>query len=161
MISRWRLVRRRRLNRESVRNSQNWIPISLGRSQLKRIILGLMFTYSASAATAEIDCQAIVAATLDELALGATSEWTAMNADLARSAAGSACLKAASGRYGEDASLESVGVSSESQRTATSSGKAEDSQGEPEGEESGGLKFKPMTGSPTQKPYERARSVDN
>lgn len=144
-----------------MRNSQKYTSFSLGRSQLKRVVLGLTFICSANAATAEIDCQAVVAATLNELALGATAEWTQSSADLARSAAGSACLKAASGRYGDDLTLESVGVSSESQRTASSSGKAEDSQGEPEGEETGGLKFKPMTGSPTQKPYERARSVDN
>jgi hypothetical protein len=128
---------------------------------LKRVFLGLLFICSANAATAEINCQAVVAATLDELALGAKAEWTESNADLARSAAGSACLKAASGRYGDDLTLESVGVSSEIQETEASSGKAVNSQGEPEGEESGGLKFKPMTGSPTQKPYERARSVDN
>jgi hypothetical protein len=103
-----------------VRNSQKYTSFSLGRSQLKRVVLGLTFICSANAATAEIDCQAVVAATLDELALGATAEWT-----------------------------------------ATASDNAEDSQGEPEGEETGGLKFKPMTGSPTQKPYERARSVDN
>jgi hypothetical protein len=128
---------------------------------LKRVFLGLMFICSVNAATAEIDCQAVVAATLDELALGATAEWTESNADLARSAAGSACLKAASGRYGDDLTLESVGVSSDAQRTAAPSGKAAESQSGPEGEETGGLKFKPMTGSPTQKPYERARSVDN
>ncbi|MDG1066184.1 MAG: hypothetical protein P8O91_08210 [Luminiphilus sp.] len=128
---------------------------------MKRIILGLIFTYSASAATAEIDCQAVVAATLEELALGATSQWTETHADLARSAAGSACLKAASGRYGEDASLESVGVSSDTQRSATTDGKTAVGQSDSRGEETGGLRFKPMTGSPTQKPYERARSVEN
>jgi len=128
---------------------------------LKRVILGLMFTCSTSAVTAEIDCQAIVAATLDELALGATSEWTATHADLARSAAGSACLKAASGRYGEDLLVESVGISSDTQPTAATDGQAAESPSGPEGEETGGLRFKPMTGSPTQKPYERARSGEN
>lgn len=128
---------------------------------MKRVILGLMFTCSTSAVTAEIDCQAVVAATLDELALGAMSEWTATHADLARSAAGSACLKAASGRYGEDLLVESVGVSSDTQPTAAIGGQAADSKSDPEGEETGGLRFKPMTGSPTQKPYERARSVEN
>ena len=120
-----------------------------------------MFTCSASAVTAEVDCQAVVAATLDELALGATSEWTATHADLAKSAAGSACLKAASGRYGEDLIVESVGMASGTQPTATTDGKPAESRSDPEGEEVGGLRFKPMTGSPTQKPYERARSVDN
>ena len=128
---------------------------------MKRVILGLMFTCSTSAVTAEIDCQAVVAATLDELALGAMSEWTATHADLARSAAGSACLKAASGRYGEDLLVESVGISSDTQPTAATGGQAADSKSDPEGEETGGLRFKPMTGSPTQKPYERARSVEN
>ena len=120
-----------------------------------------MFTCSTSAVTAEIDCQAVVAATLDELALGAMSEWTATHADLARSAAGSACLKAASGRYGEDLLVESVGISSDTQPTAATDGKPAESPSGPEGEETGGLRFKPMTGSPTQKPYERARSVEN
>lgn len=128
---------------------------------MKRVILGLMFTCSASAVTAEVDCQAVVAATLDELALGATSEWTATHADLAKSAAGSACLKAASGRYGEDLIVESVGISSDTQLTASPDGKTAESKSDSEGDEGGGLRFKPMTGSPTQKPYERARSVDN
>ena len=128
---------------------------------MKRVILGLMFTCSAGAVTAEIDCQAVVAATLDELALGATSEWTAMHADLARSAAGSACLKAASGRYGEDLIVESVGATSDTHRSATTDGKTAESQSDSEGEDTGGIRFKPMTGSPTQKPYERARAVEN
>lgn len=127
---------------------------------MKRVILGLMFTCSAGAVTAEIDCQAVVAATLEELALGAASEWTTTHTDVAKSAAGSACLKAASGRYGDDLIVESVAISSNTERTATTSDTTE-SKGDPEAAETGGIRFKPMTGSPTQKPYERARSVDN
>lgn len=128
---------------------------------MKRVILGLLFTCSASAVIAEIDCQAVVAATLDELALGAPAEWTDTDADLARSAAGSACLKAASGRYGDDLTVESIDVSSDTPGATNASGKAVENQNDPEGEETGGFRIKPMTGSPTQKPYERARSVDN
>jgi hypothetical protein len=119
-----------------------------------------MFTCSAGAVTAEINCEAVVAATLEELALGAASEWTTTHTDVAKSAAGSACLKAASGRYGDDLIVESVAISSNTERTATTSDTTE-SKGDPEAAETGGIRFKPMTGSPTQKPYERARSVDN
>ena len=70
-------------------------------------------------------------------------------------------MKAASGRYGEDLLVESVGISSDTQATAATDDKTAESKSDPEGKETGGLKFKPMTGSPTQKPYERARSVEN
>ena len=128
---------------------------------MKRVILGLMFTCSAGAVTAEIDCQAVVAATLEELALGAASEWTTTHTDVAKSAAGSACLKAASGRYGDDLIVESVAISSNPEVTATTGDTTAESKGDPEAADTGGIRFKPMTGSPTQKPYERARSVDN
>ena len=58
-------------------------------------------------------------------------------------------------------SLPLVNGTGEKEGVAATDGKPAESPSGPEGEETGGLRFKPMTGSPTQKPYERARSVEN
>ncbi len=126
---------------------------------MKRCTLLAVTLLTFGEAMAETDCEAVIAATLDELRLGSSGQWTAAEEGTARAAAGSACLKASSGRYGDTLVVESIGVASGGATELQPAGG--DSGREPDEEESGGIRFTPMSGSPGQKPYERSRSVDN
>ena len=128
-------------------------------SQFKHgLVLVVAAAVAASGTAAQTDCEAVVDATLEEMRLGAVDSWTEAETAIARSAAGSACLKASSGRYGEVSVLKSTAVS----EAADSSGGVTDvGASMSEDEEAGGFKIQPMSGSPSKKPYERARSIDN
>ena len=115
-------------------------------------VLLVLAIFSASHVVAETDCEAVVAATLEEMRLGAGEEWSGVEEAAARAAAGSACLKASSGRYGDTLVVESLGVAAAEEGTAAST-----SAKDPVAEEAGGIRINPMSGAPGQKPYERSR----
>ena len=115
-------------------------------------VLLVVAIFSASQVAAETDCEAVVAATLEEMRLGAAGQGSAAEETAARAAAGSACLKASSGRYGDALVVESIGVAAADDGAAVSnSGK------DTVDEEASGIRITPMTGAPGQKPYERSR----
>ncbi|MEM1401769.1 MAG: hypothetical protein AAGG55_00435 [Pseudomonadota bacterium] len=110
-------------------------------------------------------CSDVAADTVAELRAGAGEWWSEDIEGLVRAAAGSACVKALSGRYGANASMaaeESVAASPASASEAASSPEPEDAaQSEDSDSWSfGGITFKSMSGSPGKKPYERARQND-
>ncbi|MGB0764752.1 MAG: hypothetical protein ACPGPG_06080, partial [Luminiphilus sp.] len=73
-------------------------------------VLLVLAIFSASHVVAETDCEAVVAATLEEMRLGAGEGWSDVEEAAARAAAGSSCLKASSGRYGDTLVVEPIGV---------------------------------------------------
>ncbi len=100
-------------------------------------------------------CSEVVDDTVAEIRAGASSWWTDDAEGLVRAAAGAACVKARSGRYGatsiQEATVSAAGASSESKAEADSSEKASD-----DGSWSvGGLTFRSLGGSPGRKPYQR------
>lgn len=125
---------------------------------MRRFIFGALLMLAASPVLAQTDCTAVVAATLEEMRLGAAGQWSAAEEAAARAAAGSACLKADSGRYGSSVVVESIDVV----RTEGGEGGSSNTTDarESDGGESSGIRFTPMTGAPGQKPYERSRSSD-
>jgi len=116
-----------------------------------RTLLGFSTLVLCSAvATAETDCAAVVAATVDELTLAAATPLTQSELQLIRSASGSSCLKAASGRFDDGLRVESLSEGSNARTTnAPAADESKDS----------GFKIEPMSGVPSRKPYERARST--
>lgn len=131
---------------------------------MKRLLTTLMLA-SMLPAQAFSDCREIVASTLAEMRAGA-SEWNADMERIARSAAGSACVKA-----GGDASsmqLRETAISEAAQQDggagATTGAAASEAAAAGEGEEAWhpmkGFKFNKVTGSPGKKPYERRREVN-
>ena len=123
---------------------------------MRLCIFGALLILAAGRVSAQTDCTAVVAATLEEMRLGAAGQWSAAEEAAARAAAGSACLKADSGRYGSSMVVESIDVA----RTESGEGGSPNTAGaqDPDGGESSGIRFTPMTGAPGQKPYERSRS---
>lgn len=132
---------------------------------------------SAQAATAAGSCDAVVDDTIAEIRAGADSWWSNDLENLARAAAGSACVKARSQRYAGSASPNAgsladsrlvtpePAVESEGSRSRIAAGSAatSDASGASAAEEDGqslsvgGLTFRSMSGSPAKKPYERVR----
>jgi hypothetical protein len=115
-------------------------------------------------------CAEVVADTLAEMRAGADGWWSDDVQNLVRAAAGSACIKAQSGRYGatpqsagEAMSISAVGAASDEAGTQPKQGSdTPDTGGEAQETDDGswsvgGLTFRSMSGSPTQKPYERQR----
>ena len=132
-----------------------------GRVVLPGLLLVMGLT--AASAKAETDCAAVVSATVAEIAVGAGDRWSPPVENLVRAAAGSACVKAVSGRY--TAKTHTSGESSfdAGPHTTTIDGAdevAEDSSAAGD-DASTGLIFKPLSGSPTRKPYERQRQPDD
>ncbi len=125
---------------------------------MRRFIFGALLMLAAGPVSAQTDCTAVVAATLEEMRLGAAGQWSAAEEAAARAAAGSACLKADSGRYGSSVVVESIDVA-RTEGGEGGSSNTTDAQ-ESDGGESSGIRFTPMTGAPGQKPYERSRSSD-
>jgi len=128
---------------------------------MRRFIYGALLMLAAGPVLAQTDCTAVVAATLEEMRLGAAGQWSAAEEAAARAAAGSACLKADSGRYGSSVVVESIDVARTEGGEGGEGGSSNttDAQ-ESDGGESSGIRFTPMTGAPGQKPYERSRSSD-
>lgn len=96
------------------------------------------------------NCAEIVNATIEEMSAAAGANWNETTEAVARQAAGSACVKANSGRYADDQkSLTEQPVTAQGIETTAAAATAQQSEE---------LVFKPLTSSPTEKPYERARS---
>jgi hypothetical protein len=137
--------------------------------------LTIVFAAACAAAAFADPCDDIVSDTVAEMRAGAAASWSADAERLVRAAAGSACVKAASTRYG----LGPDGASTTGQRkvntqedsagaTATDAARGDVSDNTAQtGEASvdrddgswsmGGLTFRSMSGSPGKKPYERQR----
>ena len=118
-------------------------------TKLSITVLSVVIGTLTTPAMAE-NCAEIVNATIEEMSAAAGANWNEKTEALARQAAGSACVKANSGRYAADQkSLTEQPVTAQGD-TATVPAVTD--------EESEELVFKPLTSSPTKKPYERARS---
>lgn len=110
-------------------------------------------------------CSDVATDTLEELRAGVSDTLDAELEELIRTAAGSACVKALSGRYGEPlrepkAKVEEssvIPVAVAEQAPLTEDSQQADSEGTEEGWSFGGLKFRSLSGSPGSKPYERQR----
>ena len=126
-----------------------------GRVVLPGLLLVMGLTVAS--AEAETDCAAVVSATVAEIAVGAGDRWSPPVENLVRAAAGSACVKAMSGRYA-DKTLTSGASSFDGAEGAD--GVAEDPSAAGD-DASTGFTFKPLSGSPTRKPYERQRQTDD
>ena len=100
-------------------------------------------------------CPDVVADTVAELKAGGSAGWNDELESLVRTAAGSGCVKALSGRYGSARAnqLSEEGVNAQSASEADNVA-AESGVEEP-------LEFKPLSGSPTKKPFERRRTSDD
>lgn len=128
-------------------------------------------------------CTDVVADTVAELRAGADGWWSEDIEGLVRAAAGSACIKAQSRRYqvtddavggapavstapvpSSDARAMDTVSSSETAAGDTQGNAQGSAQGDGEKEDDGswsigGLTIRSMSGSPSQKPYERARQT--
>lgn len=123
------------------------------------LVMGL----SVASAKAETDCAAVVSATVAEIAVGAGDRWSPPVENLVRAAAGSACVKAVSGRYAAKTQPSGESSFDAGPHTTTIDGAdvvAEDSSNAGD-DASTGFTFKPLSGSPTRKPYERQRQTDD
>lgn len=122
------------------------------------ILPALVFAASALADP----CSDVAGDTVAELRAGAGDRWNEDIEGLVRAAAGSACVKALSGRYGAAASPmaeQEVAASptSEPHAAAASTAEAAEESEDSDSWSFGGLTFKSMSGSPGKKPYERSR----
>lgn len=116
-------------------------------------------------------CDEVVEDTLAELRAGAAAPWSDEVEALARAAAGSACVKAASGRYGAEAPAvaQEVVVSTEAAIAPTVDAASAAAAGQEATAETaaadaddgswniGGLTVRSLSGSPAKKPYQRQR----
>ena len=128
-----------------------------------------------SAAVVAEPCDTVVEDTIAEMRAGAGDDWSSEVERAVRAAAGSACVKAQSGRYeerspgavadeplmdealqrGAGAAADSTAGAAVSQ--ASDAGDEEAGDGEEEGFSIGGLTIRGASGSPSKKSYERAR----
>lgn len=108
-------------------------------------------------------CGDVVEATVAEARAAAGASWTDEKESIVRAAAGSACVKSASGLYdNESVTTEAVSPSVVGQ-TGVNEGAASNapvSPAEEAAEADDGFVIRPLTSSPSKKPYERARSQD-
>ena len=100
-------------------------------------------------------CENVVADTVAELKAGGSQWWSDDVESLVRTSAGSACIKALSGRYGSSQPAESI----EDNVSGQAGGDVSSAPVAPVEDEP--LEFKPLSGSPTKKPFERRRSSDD
>lgn len=129
------------------------------------VLAGLLLVMGLAAvnAKAETDCAAVVSATVAEIAVGAGDRWSPRVENLVRAAAGSACVKAISGLYGDKTLSSGESSFDAGPHTATVDGTdavAKDPSAASD-DASTGFTFKPLSGSPTRKPYERQRQTDD
>jgi hypothetical protein len=105
------------------------------------------------------DCEAIVADTLAEIQAGLGADWSDDMAQAVRMASASACTKANSVRYAASpAPMTSSPVMADS-ASAEAPQEMSDAADDAKGEEASGFSIRPMSGSPTRKPYERSRQT--
>ena len=111
-------------------------------------------------------CADVVDDTIAELRAGTAQQWTDEVESLVRSAAGSACVKARSARYGALATPAEADGTAGANATASGSSdngaSSEEVVANDDGSWSiGGLTFRGNNGSPAKKPYQRVRDNDN
>ena len=94
------------------------------------------------------DCASVVSQTVNEMRVGAKAWWSDDVEKMAGLAAMSACFKVVSAQSMSGAGNEQGAMSGVSSATQ---GKAQESV-------SSGLSFRPLSGSASKKPYERARA---
>jgi len=137
---------------------------------MRTLVLAASLVVALPAAAVEPDCQPIVAATVAEMKAGAT-DWNAQTETLVRRAAGSACVKAFSGAYGDRSSAARApgdGPAPVARTTADAKGaptaKEQVAEGEAGDTGSGdagktflGFKRNDVSASPSKKPYQRKR----
>lgn len=116
----------------------------------KRLVLGLLLLPNAAVFAQPSPCAGVVEDTVAELKAGAAGWWSAEAEALVRTSAGSACVKALSSRYGVGGSND-VNAEALEPDTAATAAKTDE---EP-------LDFKPLSGSPAKKPFERRRVSDD
>ena len=85
---------------------------------MKRLLGVVGLVLCSEALLAETDCAAVVAATVEELSLTASSPLSDQQLQLIRSASGSSCLKAASGRFDDGLVVETLSNGDDPQRTS-------------------------------------------
>lgn len=161
-----------------------WSRVCVERSQARRIagsvgktaaLCGVLVAapvFSASAAARP--CEAVASDTVAEMRAGASSNWNAELEQLVRAAAGAACVKALSGRYGSDNAVAGADAGMRSGAVAASEGKGEGAsqgsagqnsgQGESDAAENddgsfsiGGITIRGQSGASHKKPYQRTR----
>lgn len=123
-----------------------------------------------SAAAAAEPCDSVVEDTIAEMRAGAGESWSSEVERAVRAAAGSACVKAQSGRYegkpqavAADESLVDESLQSGAGSAATSAASApapqasDGDEDEDGGFSIGGLTIRGASGSPSKKSYERSR----
>lgn len=122
----------------------------------KHVVLALLLLPSAAVVCAQPNpCPSVVADTVAELKAGGSAWWNNDVESLVRTSAGSACVKALSGRYGST----QINTLTEEGVNTNSTAAAKNISAEPTTEEP--LDFKPLSGSPTKKPFERRRTRDD
>ncbi|MBH03457.1 MAG: hypothetical protein CMP08_04955 [Xanthomonadales bacterium] len=128
-----------------------------GRARIVRSAAGAACVKTASGrygqASNTSTCSAVVENTLDELRAGAVG-WQASQAEAARSAAASACIKTASGRYADTAApADKPGPSEDQAETHDAIELVEDDDGR-SGLRIGGVTIRPADARPGRKPYD-------
>lgn len=108
-------------------------------------------------------CSDVVSDTVAELRAGAGGSWSEDIEGLVRAAAGSACIKAQSKRYQTATHVSGEEAPSPGTQSASvdeTQGRDADAKADDDGSWNiGGLTIRSMSGSPSQKPYERARQT--
>lgn len=115
-------------------------------------------------------CTAVIDDTVAEMRAGADGWWSHEVEGLVRAAAGSACVKAQSGRYaatdGDVDSHDDV-LAADEDASASAPVPAGDASNAQEATDSddgswsfGGMTFRSLSGSPGSKPYQRKRKAD-
>ena len=111
-------------------------------------IMLLAFLSSTNASAEAVDCGSIVQETVAELRVGATSWWSEDVEKMAGMAAMTACFKAVAGAtYKSDSQEVADSANAPSQEAASSQTNSAST-----------LTFRPLSGSASKKPYERARA---
>ena len=136
-------------------------------------VLGLSVMTAAAQADDE-RCADVVEATVAEAKAGAGGAWSPETESLVRQTAGAACIKAQSGRYEaspaaaapmtNDSAIAEESVSASSTEGASSAQATAEKTAAPDADEEGttvgGITFKPMSGNPNKKSFERKRATD-
>ncbi len=131
---------------------------------LVRRLLVCVVALSPCLANAAPDCREVVAQTVQELKAGYPT-WSQDMEQLARMAAGAACVKAANSGVTAGAGLQDETVAAAGASSAPE-GKSADASGANQDEEENwtpftGIKFNKVSASPNKKPYERRREVND
>ena len=124
-------------------------------------LLGVLAGFPLVAGAAP-DCREVVAQTVQELKAGYPT-WNQDMEQLARMAAGAACVKASGGAAMGGSGLQEEVVASAG-ATASSDGDETESKDEDDEENwtpFSGIKFNKVSASPNKKPYERRRDVND